>query len=139
MTLFVLDTDHVSLLEKGNVQILKTIIAHSMDTIAITVITIEEQLEGWQRALRQATQDIHREQIYRRMAQTVESLSGRPILPYTCVAMQHRLSLLRMRLNVGSNDLKISAIALEFQATVVTRNKRDFGRIPRLPLADWSV
>jgi tRNA(fMet)-specific endonuclease VapC len=42
------------------------------------------------------------------------------------------------RLNVGSNDLKIAAIALENQAIVVTRNRRDFGRVAALTCEDWS-
>ncbi len=110
-----------------------------MDTVAICVITIEEQLEGWQRSLRQAKQDAQREQTYQRMAQTVESLSAWPVLRYTQPAMRRRAGFHRMHLNVGSNDLNIAAIALEYQATVVTRNLRDFGRVPGLTIADWSV
>ena len=139
MTLFLLDTDHLTLYEFGHPQVLKNVVLHVMDTITISVITIEEQLEGWQSALRQAKDDAKREQIYRRMAQTVESLSGWPVLPYTIPAMQRRTTLLRMRLNVGSNDLKIAAIAMEDQATVVTRNVRDFSRIPSLAFTDWSA
>ena len=72
------------------------------------------------------------------MAQTVEILAGWPIVPYTVPAMLRRGMLLRMKLNVGSNDLKIAAIALECQATVVTRNVRDFARVPGLTFEDWS-
>jgi tRNA(fMet)-specific endonuclease VapC len=53
--------------------------------------------------------------------------------------MQRHATLIRSRLNVGSFDLKIAAIALEYQATVVTRNVRDFGRVPGLTIVDWSV
>lgn len=139
MTLFVLDTDQLSLYEKGHVQVLRNIARRTTDQIAISVITIEEQLEGWQRALHQAKHDSKREQIYWRMARTVESLAGWPVLPYTIAAMQRRGSLLRMRLNVGSNDLKIAAIALEAGGTIVTRNARDFSRIPGLKMEDWSA
>ena len=43
-----------------------------------------------------------------------------------------------MRLNVGANDLRIAAIALENDATVVTRNTRDFERVPGLRIENWA-
>lgn len=73
------------------------------------------------------------------MARTVEYLAGWPVISYDQAAMTRRAAFHRMRLNVGSNDLKIAAIALEYQATVVTRNFRDFGRVPGLTIVDWSL
>jgi tRNA(fMet)-specific endonuclease VapC len=43
------------------------------------------------------------------------------------------------RLGVGTLDLKIAAIALTNRLTVLTRNRRDFGRVPGLLIKDWSV
>jgi tRNA(fMet)-specific endonuclease VapC len=43
------------------------------------------------------------------------------------------------KLNVKHNDLRIAAIAKEIGATVVTRNRRDFSRVPGLILENWAT
>jgi tRNA(fMet)-specific endonuclease VapC len=139
VSLFLLDTDHLTLYEMGHPQLSQNIARHLTDQLAISVITVEEQLTGWQRALNQARNDARREQIYRRMAHTVETLSGWHVLPLSVAAMSRHTQLIRQRLNVGSNDLKIAATALENNAIVVTRNLRDFGRVAGLSCQDWTV
>jgi tRNA(fMet)-specific endonuclease VapC len=44
-----------------------------------------------------------------------------------------------LRLKVGTQDLKIAAIALAYNIVLLTRNRRDFGRIPGLRIDDRSV
>ncbi len=61
------------------------------------------------------------------------------ILSFTEPAVHRFQALLRMKLNVGGMDLRIAAIALECGAVVVTRNLRDFQRVPGLVVHDWSV
>jgi tRNA(fMet)-specific endonuclease VapC len=139
MSLYLLDTDHVSLYQMGYPRIVQHILGHLQDQLAITVITVEEQLSGWQRSLRQARDDSRRAEVYRRMALAIEHLSGWSVFPFPLSAVTRHADLLRQRLNVSSNDLKIAAIALEMSATVVTRNTRDFGRVAGLVYEDWSV
>jgi tRNA(fMet)-specific endonuclease VapC len=38
---------------------------------------------------------------------------------------------------IGPNDLMIAAIALTHDATVLTRNEREFRRVPGLRVATW--
>ena len=47
-------------------------------------------------------------------------------------------ALLALKLNVGKMDLRIAAIALEANATVITRNLRDFERVPGLACENWA-
>jgi tRNA(fMet)-specific endonuclease VapC len=138
VSLFLLDTDQLTLYQLGHPQIVANVARHLADQLAISVITVEEQLTGWQRALHQAKDDARREQVYGRMALTVESLAGWKVLPFPLPAMSRHADLVRLRLNVGSNDLKIAATALEGNATVVTRNLHDFGRVPGLVCEDWA-
>jgi tRNA(fMet)-specific endonuclease VapC len=43
------------------------------------------------------------------------------------------------RIRIGTMDLKIAAIALAHDATVLTRNIKDFSRVPGLRVEDWSA
>jgi tRNA(fMet)-specific endonuclease VapC len=139
MSLYLFDTDLLSLYQMGHPRVVQNVLGHVSDQLAICVITVEEQLSGWQRALSQSRDDQRRAEVYRRMALAVESLSSWMVLPFSVTAMSQHAALLRQRLNVGSNDLKIAAIALENQAIVVTRNARDFNRVVGLSCEDWSV
>jgi tRNA(fMet)-specific endonuclease VapC len=139
VSLFLLDTDHLTLYQMGHPQVLQNVARRLTDQLAFSVISVEEQLTGWQRALRQAKDDARRERVYQRMARTVEALAGWLILPLSGAALSRHAILIRQRLNVGSNDLKIAVTALENNATVVTRNLRDFGRVSGLLCQDWTV
>jgi tRNA(fMet)-specific endonuclease VapC len=48
MSLYVLDKDHLSLLQRGNEIIHKHLLAVTPIEMAITVVSLEEQLRGWQ-------------------------------------------------------------------------------------------
>ena len=54
MGLFVLDTDILTLFERGNATVAAHVAQHAPEEIAISVVTVEEQLSGWYAQLRQA-------------------------------------------------------------------------------------
>jgi tRNA(fMet)-specific endonuclease VapC len=138
VSLYLLDTDHLTLYQQGNSRVVGGVVRHQADELAISVITVTEQLTGWQTALQRTKDEALIEQIYIRMAQTVESLATWKVLHFPTAAMRRYNDLKRKKLNVGSNDLKIAAIALEFNAIVVTRNQKDFGRIPGIRMENWA-
>jgi len=46
-------------------------------------------------------------------------------------------ALKRMNLNVRKMDLRIASIVLDHHGVLVTRNVRDFQRVPGLLIEDW--
>jgi len=55
MPLFVLDTDHIILLQRGNSQVVAHLDAVPDESIAASVISYKEQLRGRLAVIRQAT------------------------------------------------------------------------------------
>ncbi len=138
MSLFLLDTDMVSLFQRGHPVVCAAIAKHLPQEVAITVITVEEQLSGWYTELRRANKPENLAAVYLRMANTVSFYSSMPIFSLTEAAIRRYEDLKHMKVMVGKSDLRIAAIVLEENAVLVTRNVRDFKRIPDLLMEDWS-
>jgi tRNA(fMet)-specific endonuclease VapC len=138
MSLYVLDTDILSLYQNNHPIARPRVDAHSQE-VAITVITVEEGLTGWYTVLRRARRRDQLPPLYERLAKQVDYLARWQKLLFTLPAITRYERLLTLRLNVGRNDLRIAAIILEHGGILVTRNLRDFQRVPNLVVEDWSV
>lgn len=136
MSLFVLDTDTLSLLWRGHNVLSARILQYPPHEIVATVVSFEEQVQGWISYIRRAKSLQQEIDGYTRLRQTAENFGRIGILDYTLAADNRFDVLVRMKLNIGRHDLRIAAIALENQATIVTRNVRDFTRIPGLSVED---
>ena len=138
MSLFVLDTDILTLFEREHPAVVANVAAHLPSEIAISVVTVEEQLSGWYGQLRQAKGTERLAWAYRRLAATIRFLRNAQILDFDEAAISRYQELKRRRLKTRKMDLQIAATALEHGGTVVTRNVRDFKVIPGLTIEDWS-
>jgi tRNA(fMet)-specific endonuclease VapC len=138
MSLFIFDTDIMTLFREDDPRVCQQIVAHLSDDITTTVISVEEVLSGWYGFLRHAKQPPQIAQAYRELASSVEFLGQWRMLVYTEFAVARYQQLLTLKLNVGKMDLKIAAIALENGGTIVTRNLRDFQRVPGLQVENWA-
>ena len=140
MALYVLDTDTVTLLRANHPEVSRRVTSVAPpDVVATTVITVDEVLTGWYTLARRVNRPAQIEWAYGQLAAAVVFLAGVPLLPLSRAAITEYDRLKTLKLNVGRNDLRIAAIAMENLAVVVTRNIRDFGRIPGLAVEDWSV
>jgi tRNA(fMet)-specific endonuclease VapC len=139
MSLFVLDTDTLSLFRGGHPQVVRRVLACPLAQRAVTVITVEEVLSGWYSLVRKARTPEQTEQAYERLASAVELLGTMRVLRLSIPALQRFDSFKEHKLNIGAMDLRIAAIVLEHDATLVTRNRRDYERVPSLRFEDWSL
>jgi tRNA(fMet)-specific endonuclease VapC len=139
MPLYILDTDTATHLRNGHPKIVHRVNLATPGDVRTTSVTVHEQVKGWIDAIPHATKPADIERIYKRLTETVKFYSTREIMNYSMAAIVRFQSLLKLKLNIGRNDLRIGAIALEVNAVVVTANTRDFGRIPGLTVEDWTV
>jgi tRNA(fMet)-specific endonuclease VapC len=137
--IYLLDTDTLSLLERGNESIRERIATVPPKQIFVSIITVQEQVEGRLAQIKKAKTVAEQTQAYFLFSNTVRILQTVNLLDYTENVIQKFESLEKMKLNIGKMDMRIGAIALENNAIVATCNQRDYARIPNLSIEDWSV
>ena len=139
MIKYLLDTDTISLLQEKHPNVVRRVTETPREMLAITVITVEEQLSGWYTYLRQARTIRSQASAYEHLAKVASFVGGHNIVTLSESAIVQVKQFGRLKLGVRAMDLRIAAIALEMSATVVTRNLRDFQVVPGLRCEDWSV
>ena len=80
---YILDTDHVTLLENGGLACIKCLDSVGYERVALTAITVEERVQGWLSAIRRASAPTQSERLiwaYVGLRQTVQYLNGFTII-----------------------------------------------------------
>ncbi|BAY90035.1 MULTISPECIES: type II toxin-antitoxin system VapC family toxin [unclassified Tolypothrix] len=138
MSLWILDTDSVSLFQRGNLEIARHLNSVDASEIAITIITVEEQIRGRFQVIRRANAN-DLVSAYEKLQITFDSLKSFNVLKFTAEAQELYTNLILQKIKVGRQDLRIAAIALSVNGILVTRNHRDFSQVPNLVLENWTV
>jgi tRNA(fMet)-specific endonuclease VapC len=138
MIQFVLDTDTLTLFQEGHPAVCGNVLQQPADAVAITVLSVAEQLSGWYTQLRQAKRPERLAWAYRRMTESVTFLARLTILTYDENAMRRFEQWRKQKIKIGRSDLRIAATALEYGATLVTDNRQHFKQVPGLKFVSWS-
>jgi tRNA(fMet)-specific endonuclease VapC len=139
--MILLDTDHITALAfPGHSQFesLKARISAAIgQSVAITVINIEEPIRGWLSEINRRRGA--RDQIvpYDRLAKLIRFFSYFPIIGFDEGAATEFERLRKQKIRIGTMDLKIAAIALVNDAVLLSANLRDFRRVPGLDVENW--
>jgi tRNA(fMet)-specific endonuclease VapC len=136
---YLVDTDIYSLYLRREPTVVESVARHAEDNVAIPIIVVQEIWGGWSTAIVKAKSPEELAHGYTKLTETIDDLKTWKLATYPATAIKRYQTLKNQKLNVGTNDLKIAAIALEAGAIVVTHNVRDFKRIPGLAIEDWAV
>ncbi|MBO3458585.1 type II toxin-antitoxin system VapC family toxin [Aetokthonos hydrillicola Thurmond2011] len=139
--MYLLDTDHLTILERGgNVaqRLRKRLSSLTTAEIGVTIITYEEQTRGWLGYIAK-TNSVEQQIIaYSKLEKHIATFSKITIVGFDDAAAtifkQYRANYPRL----GTMDLKIAAIAISRSAILLTRNLSDFGKISNLQVEDWT-
>ena len=137
--LFLLDTDHITLYREGNPHIQRRVGARMAEEFGVTIVSFEEQVQGWLAFIHRAQTPSKLVWGYQSLQDALRFFAKQQVLPFDETAALYFQQFQQQRLRVGTQDLRIAAIALANRCTVITRNRRDFERVPGLRVEDWSV
>ena len=137
--MLILDTDHLSELDRGSqaARRLEARLSNVLVPVGTTIVSIEEQLRGRLALLARTREKMKLIEIYARLNRLVADFSSWLILPWNEAAADRLARLRQERLKLGTMDLRIASIVLANNATLLSRNLRDFERVPQLRVEDW--
>jgi tRNA(fMet)-specific endonuclease VapC len=139
----VLDTDHMSVLERRDQPEAGALRARLAPLpaaeVVTTIISYEEQMRGWMAYLAQTRSVAQQVAAYRRLLQHLDNYRRIPVLGFDEAAAVVFQRLRRARLRIGTMDVKIAAIVLSHEALLLSRNLTDFRQVPGLQVEDWTV
>jgi tRNA(fMet)-specific endonuclease VapC len=134
MRRYMLDTDICSyVMKRSNDVLLKRLQKVPASDVCVSVITKSELLYGVEVSPRRQQDD----------AALNAFLNYVEVLDFPDQASSHyaqvRSHLKKLGAMIGGNDLFIAAHARSLGLTLVTHNTREFGRVPRLSIEDWTI
>ena len=139
--MYIFDTDHLSFIQRNGQegkQILAKLATIKEPTVAVTIVTYEEQVRGRLNFLSKAKTLNEQIFAYQGLQQLTLDYQSIIIIPFDRAAALEHQRLRKAYPRLGNMDLKIAAISLINNATLLTRNKSDFGQVIELQIEDWS-
>lgn len=135
--MFVLDTDTLSHFLRAQGRVTERV-QQAREEVVISLISRIEILQGRFASVFKAENGEKLIQAQHRLEETEEDLRRFTILAVAPAAREFdRLRENNKLKKIGRGDLLIAAITLAHQATLVTRNLKDFRQVPGLRVENW--
>jgi tRNA(fMet)-specific endonuclease VapC len=140
--MWILDTDHISILEyTGNPaadRLRERLHALRPDQYGVSIVSYEEQCRGWLARISEAKLASEQVTCYRKLRKQLEHYCALQLYDFDERAAIEFQRLRAAKVRIKTMDLKIASITLSSHATLLTRNARDFIKVPELRFEDWT-
>jgi tRNA(fMet)-specific endonuclease VapC len=141
--MYILDTDHIGLLQRQRGpeydRRSKKLATIPATDIYVTIISFHEQISGWTKYIKGTRDQTRIVAGYLRLEKILSDFAVSQVLPYSPAASDIFEEIKRQRIRIATMDLRIASIAIAQRMILVTRNTVDFERIPNLELQDWTI
>ena len=138
----ILDTDLISILQSQTRpaydRLQSRLVLQPQNSIQVTIISLQEQFRGWMSFLNRARSSEDVLKAYSRLEAVFRYYCDSNLLAFESQAQTQFADLRRRRVGIGTLDLRIASIALATGSTLLSRNLRDFRKVPGLMVEDWT-
>lgn len=140
---YLLDTDHLSVLQKSKGQDYENL-SDRMERLpisefAISIVTVHEQFLGSNVYISRAQNPTDLVRGYEFMNKLVGSVKVIPVIGFDNLAADMFQDFKSQKIKLATMDLRIAAIATTKQIILLTRNHKDFVKVPKLVIEDWTT
>ena len=140
---FLMDTENISILQKQTGPEYAALIARiaqvRRDELAFCIVSFHEQVLGCNTYVAQAKTPADVVRGYRMFDRVLSAFAAAVVLQFDADASLVFDGLSAQRVRIGTMDLRIASIALSQGLALLTRNARDFTKVPGLIIDDWTV
>ena len=141
--MYLFDTDHIGIVQRGSEPEFGRFSVRAKDhnptDFFTSIISFHEQVSGWNAYLNRAKTQQDVVLSYWRFEKILRDFSRTQILPFDEAASEVFESLKKQRVRIGTLDLRIASIAIAKQLTLLSRNLKDFLKVPGLDVEDWTA
>jgi tRNA(fMet)-specific endonuclease VapC len=140
--MYLLDTDHVVFAQQETspeyAWLLEHLGTHDPAEVFVSIVSFQEIVLGANAYISRAGNSDRIIRGYEMLHRVILDFTRATVVGFDADALAEFGSLRRAKIGIGTMDLRIAAIALARRMTVVTRNAKDFSKVPGLNIEDWS-
>jgi tRNA(fMet)-specific endonuclease VapC len=138
--MILLDTDHFTVVTDARHALHTALVERlqaSGDLCAIPIVSVEEQLRAWLAHVRRYSDVAKQVFPYDRLVRLLDTVASWDIARWSQPAAEEFKRLRKERVRIGTQDLKIAAIAITTDSLLLSANLRDFEQVPGIRVEDW--
>jgi tRNA(fMet)-specific endonuclease VapC len=140
---YLLDTDHISFLQRRSgtehTRLVIRMGQYSPADFALSIVSLHEQVLGAHDFINRARANTDVIRGYNLLFEILQGFASAPVLPFNTESIAIFDELRGQKVRVSTMDLRIAAIAVSHNLVLLTRNVRDFSKIPELVTEDWTA